>query len=322
MYEEYNPPDVPMEYVVSVISKFFPKMRDLSIKFHYHGTYNVYLVDNRYMFRVASAFISHNDARNLILHEANILNKLREHLSFKIPNPEFIDIEPKHPVMGYEMLPGESLSRCYDKTTTTEQIELAKQIAEFLGELHAPEMNTLFKDKKNFNHEEYRNEWKTVYTNVQELVYPQLQQSSIKWIDHLFTDFLENKVNFQFTPRLIHGDFDTSNILVDAKTMKVTSIIDFEETRIYDSAVDFLFFREGMIFLRTLLETYPHGFDLGFQNRMIFQFGRQPLLYILYGLKHDIESMVTYGYSELKKRISDWKKYESMLDNIFSSSEI
>ena len=318
MYEEYNPPDIPMDYVVSTISKFFPQNRDLKITFHYHGTYNVYLVDERYIFRISSASIPADEAKKLILKEAKVLKKLREYLSFKIPCPEFIDIESKHPAMGYEMLPGESLSRCYDKTTVTQQIELAKQVAEFLGELHAPEMRMLFRDRNDFNPEKYRNEWQKVYVAVQERVYPHLQQASIKWIDGLFTDFLENRLNFQFTPRLIHGDFDTSNILVDSDAMKVTSIIDFEETRIYDPAVDFLFIGEGLVFLKTLLEEYPYGFDSGFHNRMIFQFGRQPLIYMLYGLQHDIKSMVTYGHSTLKHRISEWNKYQSLLDNAFS----
>ncbi|GAH43787.1 unnamed protein product, partial [marine sediment metagenome] len=38
--------------------------------------------------------------------------------------------------------------------------------------------------------------------------------------------------------------------LVDPKTFKITGIVDFEESRIYDPAVDFLFYDEGDVFLR------------------------------------------------------------------------
>jgi hypothetical protein len=138
----------------------------------------------------------------------------------------------------------------------------------------------------------------------------------IKWTDNLFAEFLDNSENFQFVPRMIHGDFDTSNILVEPHTMKITSIIDFEEARIYDPAVDFLFFSEGLVFLETLLQSYPYKFDTGFHNRMIFQFGRQPLIYIVYGLEHRINTMVEYGHRELRQMVSEWTRYVSMLDNV------
>ncbi len=317
MYEENNPSDISMDDVRSAVERFLPHSK-LDIEFYYHGTYNVFIVNEEYIFRFASAHVPKREAREILLREARVLETLRDYFSIRIPRPEFIDVESGTPVMGYRRLPGISLSRCYDRTTTSQQRDLATQVVAFLKELHSEETMTLLEDDSKFSPEVYREEWASFFKRVQDIVYPHIGTESIDWVDALFTKFLDNTDNFQFDPRIVHGDFDTSNILVDPETFNITGIIDFEETGVYDPAADLLFLGEGSTFLNAIISLYPRRSDPSLRNRIKFQFGRQPLLYITYGLENKIGSMVEYGRDALEPLISEWRIYESMIDSAFS----
>jgi len=320
MYEENNPPDISISEAKFALERFFPE-KEVEIEFHYHGTYNVFIVNGEYIFRFASSNIPKRESRELLLNEIKTLNVLRNHLFVQIPNPEFIDLDSDIPIIGYRKIPGISLNTCYNDTSTRERESLAVQIASFLEVLHSDKIREIMKNHSKFTPELYHKEWSQFYSRLQDFVYPLLWSDAIYWTESLFTDFLENSENFEFKPCVIHGDFDTSNILVNPSTLKVTGIIDFEETRLYDPAVDLLFLGEGIEFLKSLLKSYPRTLDSSIRERMLFQFGRQPLIYIESGLVYEIKSMVDYGLNELIQRIADWDGYKSMLDVAFSRIE-
>ena len=108
MYEETNPPDIEESVVRDVVESCFPDIPNPRIKFHYHGTYNVYLVEDRYLFRFPSTIFPLDEQRRLIRRESLLLKNLRNQLAFEIPSPEFVDVETKTPFMGYQMIRGES----------------------------------------------------------------------------------------------------------------------------------------------------------------------------------------------------------------------
>jgi aminoglycoside 2''-phosphotransferase len=135
-------------------------------------------------------------------------------------------------------------------------------------------------------------------------------------VDNLFKKFLNDESNFKFEPALIHGDFDTSNILVNPETLELTGIIDFEETRYYDPAYDLIFISEGKEFLLELLRNYQGFLDSSICERLLFLFGRQPLHYIYSGLEYDLENMVHYGLDSLSEIIQDWDYYSALMREI------
>ena len=57
MFEETNPSDFTDEEIESIINPLFPEETP-AIKFLYHGTYNVYLVDNKFIFSFPSKFFT------------------------------------------------------------------------------------------------------------------------------------------------------------------------------------------------------------------------------------------------------------------------
>ncbi|MHA2199994.1 MAG: phosphotransferase family protein [Candidatus Thorarchaeota archaeon] len=319
MYEETNPPDIEESVVIAAVEACFPKIAKPRIKFQYHGTYNVYIVEEKYLFRFPSTIMPLEEQQRLVRREASLLEKLCNHLTYEIPSPKFVTAESDHPFMGYQMIPGVSLSRPFDTASVEQQKFLGRQVGEFLSQLHGLDGSILgIGADGSYRPEEGILEFQGVFNQVREVIFPKLTNSEREWTEVLFNDFLDSDENFEFEPVLIHGDFDTSNILVDPKTYSVTGIIDFEETRMYDPAADFIFLSEGDDFLRSLLRAYSGKKDSRLGERVVFRHGRQPFIYILWGTEHDLEPMVTYGYKSLREMIENWESYVSMAKQCFT----
>ena len=313
MYEESNPPDIEEAVVYATVKSCFPEIAQPRIEFHYHGGYNVFIVEEKYLFRFPSTILPIDEQKKQVQRESSLLERLRSYLTYEIPAPEFVDAESDTPFMGYLMIPGDSLTRHFDSTNAEQQRFLGEQVGGFLSQLHGIDGSNLgLGTDGTYRPEESLSEFQEVFDKVQDVIFPKLSKSEIEWTELLFHDFLDSDENFEFEPVLIHGDFDTSNILVDLKTYSVTGIIDFEETRVYDPAVDFIFLSEGVEVLTGVLNAYYGNIDPRLGERVKFRMGRQPFIYILWGTEHDLEPMVAYGYEALREFIENWKSYVSV----------
>ncbi len=318
MFEENNPPDIEESVVREAIQKCFPKIPDPAVRFFYHGTYNVYIVEEEYLFRFPSTILPMDDQHRLVRREASLLQRLRGHLTFEIPNPEFVNVESDTPFMGYRKIPGVSLSRHFDSTTAEQRRFLGEQVGGFLSQLHAIDGGDLgLGEEGSYQPKDSQRECREVFVRVQNAIFSRLSKSEKEWTENLFHEFLDSEKNFGFEPVLIHGDFDTSNILVDPSTYTITGIIDFEESRVHDPAADFIFLSEGVEFLTSLLDAYTGKIDSQLGERVLFRLGRQPFIYILWGMEHDLEAMVTYGYATLRDFIANWNSYVSVAKQCF-----
>jgi aminoglycoside 2''-phosphotransferase len=321
MYEENAPPDIEFAVVESIVQRCLSSINNPTVRFLYHGTHNVYEVEGSYIFRFPSTFLPTEERRRLVRRETYVLNGLKDHLTVQIPSPVFVEANSDYPFMGYERIPGSSLIWHYSKAPAEKRRSIAEQVGEFLGELHSLNLAGLLPETpdSSFDIESDRKEWSEFYERVVEITYPNLSPAQKRWSDELFHNFLDRDENFQYEPVLVHGDFDTSNILVDPVTFEVKGIIDFEEARMYDPAADFLFQREGADFLASILEKYPAETDPHLPQRMSFRFGRAPFVYILSGLDFGIEGMITFGYQLLDERVRNWDMYSSVLAESFSA---
>lgn len=303
-YEENRIQDIPLSEVFDAILLFFPEITRSDVKFLYHGTYNVFEVKQAYIFRFPDKTFRNESGVKLIRREVKILNSIRELISFSIPEPEYILFDPDNPLMGYKKIEGLSLSRCFESFPVEELLKIGKEIAKFLSELHSKEI--LYKLVGNeiisgeFSPISYHAYWNNYYEMVEERIFPLLSKLEREWVHLLFSRFLDNKANFRFNPVVIHGDFDTSNILIDTHTHKITGVIDFEETRMYDPAADFLFFEEGHMFSNQIISNYKGSIDSNFEERRRFLFGRTCLAYIEFGITHDMKDMVNWGLNRLR----------------------
>ena len=303
-YEENRIPDIPLSEVFDTVLLFFPEITQSEVKFLYHGTYNVFEVKQAYIFRFPDKTFRNESGVKLIRKEVKILSSIREFISFSIPEPEYISFDPDNPFMGYKKIEGLSLSRYFESSLVEELLKIGKEIAKFLSELHSKEiLNKLVGNEiisGEFSPISYRAYWNNYYEMAEERIFPLLSKQEREWVYMLFSRFLDNKENFRFNPVIIHGDFDTSNILIDPNGYKVTGVIDFEETRMYDPAADFLFFEEGPKFLNQIILNYKGIIDTNFEERQRFLFGRTCLAYIEFGITHDMKDMVNWGLKRLR----------------------
>ena len=303
-YEKNRIPDITLSEVFDAILFFFPEITQNEVKFLYHGTYNVFEVKQAYIFRFPDKTFRNESGVKLIRREVKILNSIREFISFSIPEPEYISFDPDNPFIGYKKIEGLSLSRCFDSSPIEELLKIGKEIAKFLSELHSKEILNKLIDNDiisgEFSPISYRAYWNKYYEMVEESIFPLLLKQEREWVYLLFSRFLDNKENFSFNPVIIHGDFDTSNILIDPNTYKITGVIDFENTRMDDPAADFLFFEEGSKFLNQIILNYKGIIDTNFEERQRFLFGRTFLAYIEFGMTHEMEDMVNWGLNRLR----------------------
>lgn len=291
-----------------ILRSCFPNIRRHEVKFHYHGSYNVFEVKGEYMFRFPDKiFFGGKKGLNLIERESKILDLISENISLQIPKPIFVSSDPNDPFIGYRKIDGISLSRRFNRTTRNDQESIAMQLGKFLSELHSEEVYqkicTTWKREREYSPSQYQCYWQNYFTKVQKDAYPLLDTTQKNWVSQIFLEFLGEKENFDFIPTVIHGDFDTSNVLVNPKTFEVTGIIDFEETGVYDPAGDFIFYDEGEFFLDHLLVNYNRAKDRNFKNRMKFLYCRAGLIYIQTGLEGRIPKMVKYGIQMVDSRM-------------------
>jgi aminoglycoside 2''-phosphotransferase len=320
MFEETNPSDFEIEEIEQILEPLFPDEKP-TIKFHYHGTYNVYLVNGEFIFKFPSKFLPASQKITLVQNELKTLRELRKSISLPIPEPTFSETSQDTQYIGYRMIPGESLSPHFDRTSNEEKQLLARQIASFLNELHPLKINTATQQESQEFQIAYRKEWMLFYKRIRSYCFKQITNSQAYWVENLFNKFLKDDNNFMFEPVLIHGDFDTSNILVNPQTMEVTGIIDFEETRYYDPAYDLIFINEGTEYLSELLNNYKGHLDSRILDRILFLFGRQPLHYIHSGLEYNLENMIHYGLDALDGLIKNWETYSTIIREVSQTLE-
>ncbi|MFX1572893.1 MAG: phosphotransferase family protein [Promethearchaeota archaeon] len=303
-YEEKRKQDISQNDVFNSLQVFLPEIKENQIKFCYHGTYNVFEVNNKYIFRFPDRLFRNYKGVHLINHEIKMLNFIQKYVSIEIPMPIFISREFSNPFFGYKKINGISLSKCFNKTSKIEKIKIANEIGVFLSQLHSDKLVEKAINNKIIEviltPDKYRQEWQNYFDQIQTNVFPLMKLYQKIWVSNHFNSFLTKEKNFNFTPTIIHGDFDTSNILVDPNTFMITGIIDFEESRLYDPATDFIFYEEGNIFLEKLLASYKKKMDPYFKERMKFLYGCTCLHYIKFGVENNLNDMIKVGFQMLK----------------------
>ena len=301
-FEENNPSDISISVVHTALKEFFPNLSKKNVNFFYHGTYNVFQIDNRFIARFPDKSLRNKKGAQLIKNEIDILNLLSAYISIEIPKPLHYSLKVKNPFMVYEIIPGISLSKCFNEIKNSQKQKIAHKIADFLSELHSLRLDEP-SELKSLSTEDYRDYWMNVSIKMKKDIFPKLNSKQKNWLVNVFSDFLEDNRNFKFTPCVIHGDFDTSNILVDPNSFNITGIIDFEDSSIFDPAADFLFYDEGELFLKNILDKYKGSKEESFLNRMKFLYCRTCLPYFHFGLKNNRMDVYSEGMRKLKKNM-------------------
>ena len=170
-----------------------------------------------------------------------------------------------------------------------------------------PDQKELMIGNSNFN-QSFKLRWIKRYEKAKELAYQYLDQEQQDWLSRIFEDYLNNDENFTFSPRVSHCDFDTSNILVNQTTHRLTGVIDFEEAKIWDPAVDLLFFDDGPEFMNAVLDNYSFSKQKSLLARMKFYYSRTCVPYLVWGTTHSRLGMIDEGLRKIRKNMKMFPK--------------
>lgn len=306
-YEEQNPKDIRINEVKQAIKDFFPEIQETDIRFLYHGSYNVFEVSREYIFRIPDRSLRNQKGIQLIEKEIRILGIIKNLLAYSVPDPIFKRKEGHTPFMGYKKIPGVSLSKCFNDIQGDCKQKLAQYIGSFLSQLHSSEVlsaynKLLHTDSSDFQIL-YKHTWNDEYRKIKSLILPRLDDNQTDWTSRIFDNFLSQIEKYSFKPVLTHGDFDITNILVNPNSCELTGIIDFEDARLFDPAVDFLFYNEGRKFQQEIFKNYSQTPDEYFHERRKFYYSRSCFPYMIFGIENNIPSLVEAGVELLGERM-------------------
>ena len=304
-FENQRDPDFTSSQAINLIKPYYDSVTENKLLFLHHGTFNVYEVDN-YIFRIPDKTLYNRKGWNLIRREVNNLNFVRNNLTITVPKPEFISTDPSKPLVGYVKIPGQSLDKLWKFITGEKIISIAKELGLFLAQFHSSTMQKHYVSRFNvvpLTQDDIARDFKEIFDRVKNIIYPMITNSLQKHLEALFTDYLDNFDKCRFTPCVTHQDFDTSNILIDPESYKISGIIDFEDMNLGDPAYDLVFIAQGRSFSDTLLSNYANK-DEFLLKRISFYYQRTGIPYLLYGIDHNLPDMIKYGKYMLNKRMS------------------
>lgn len=211
-----------------------------------------YLVNHEYIFKQSK----HNDARNNLKKEIQVLKYLKGKITLQIPDIEYYSEE--YGVCGYKKVKGEKLTPdMYQKMNDNEKDNLAQDIALFLQEIHSMPLPDI--DELELN---VIDDYKSDYYTLKETIYNNIPDSSKKYIDNLYKRILNDERITQYVKTLCHNDLSCNHILI--QNNKVVGIIDFGDVAITDRDKDFVYLLEdsneeiGREFGLRVLKHYIH----------------------------------------------------------------
>jgi len=302
-YEENNPSDVNQKDVFQMLKKIFSDLETSEVSFLYHGSYNVFIVKDDFIFRFPDKHFRNQKGQEMIANEIKTLNLLKNHVTFKIPDPIFFSTRKDELYMGYKKIEGISLSRCIRMMSSNQKLRIAASIGKILSELHSKSLVYHIFPNTNFSLNAFKRDWENKFEKIKDIVYPILSENQKQWVHELYSRYLNNENNFIFEPCLAHCDFDTSNIIVNPSIFRIEGIIDFEEARLYDPSVDLLFLEEGEEFMTRIFKNYRiHKYN-DLKERIHFFYNQMGLEYLIFGIENGLEEMIKAGISLLIKRM-------------------
>ena len=235
--------------LLRTIRSHFPNLNWKSAKFISAGfDHDVIILDNMTVFR----FPKNPHSKKLLKGEITLLNILTKQISTSIP--AYIFIAKDYSSAGYPLIRGEGLTvKIYNSLSARKKNTLAKQIANFLTELHAVSSTKI----KNCNIGERfaPQELKILHKDAKKHLYPSFSVKEKNTFESFFSE-LENEFHKKYKKVLIHGDFSGEHVILnDHKGL--AGIIDLTDRALHDPAFDFLFFWEfGHPFLETVYGYY------------------------------------------------------------------
>ncbi|WP_261129938.1 phosphotransferase family protein [Bacillus sp. Marseille-Q3570] len=286
-----------LEPYLKCITSFYPSLEIHTIHWNHFGENNdILFLNNQWVFR----FPKHDKALKSLQTECEQLTYVRPYITLPTPEPVFVNTDTNilgQAFFGYPLIPGEPLyAETLDGSSPPIQERIAQNLAQFLCELHA--IPTKDAPGKTITNERAYDYWLKLYEKVRQSLFSYIRLDKQQQISRHFETFLNDRLNFEFTPAIIHGDFGISNILYDDEGKRISGIVDFGSSHVGDPAIDIagLLKQYGQQFVDTLSEFYPNLENL--LPRARFYAGTFGLQEALYGYQYKNQESLENGLKE------------------------
>lgn len=252
-----------------------------------------FLVNDEYIFKIK---YSANQKKGYQKEKAiyDFLNKKMKS-KIKIPNVEFSYISDSLSILGYKRIKGEFLSPEYfGKMTEKKKTLLAKDIAEFLKEMHSLDYSEIAQYKID-NKQNVLEEYQLLKNNI----YDKLSVKEQEYIEK-FMKKLQKTDIFDGKKCLCHNDFSCNHILVD-ENGTFCGLIDFGDAGVIEECCDFLYLIEesdeelGREFGEMVLDFYGDIDKKWVYDYQDLTERYYPLQVIVYGVKNNRQDKIEEG---------------------------
>jgi aminoglycoside 2''-phosphotransferase len=232
--------------------------------------YSVYVVNDEWVCRVAK----HAEARASLRREYCLLPALADQITLRIPSPQIALLEENAalPFIAYPLLPGPALSQeLYFGLDDAGRTRCAEQVAHFLTQMHSVDIRLA--QACGVPPAGYVDQYSDLLSQAQEELFAILDEPECLFIERVIGSYLESGDASNFRPMLLHGDLSPDHVLFDEQAEKVSTIIDFGDMMIGDSAWDFVYIYEdyGLDFLSRVLTAYSGPDRISLLGR-VYQF--------------------------------------------------
>lgn len=249
--------------------------------------HSVFLADNEYVFR----FAKNEKADQTAAIEEAMLPKIKERVSVAVPDLKYHGRQKENNLrfLGYKLIPGEQMKKeLLSRVGGKMHLTPAREIGRFLKELHSFDLNIAM--ASGVRSRDYKRHFMNELLDARQYVYPVLDarysgkaSESKQYIENSFGQYLDNDVNFNYKPVLLHGDLEYPNIIYNAETQSVAGIVDFESLHIGDPDYDLWrpYSYYGSEFTDALFKEYPHEDSERIKEKLNF-FGMRRRFIVLY----------------------------------------
>ncbi|BDP42060.1 6'-aminoglycoside N-acetyltransferase [Deinococcus aetherius] len=271
---------VPRAYLEKIRS-VYPGLSLNTLDFNQDGMVNDVVVVNG---EVVCRFGKHPWAAEALRQEARVLALAREYTSMR--TPEFEHLEPEF--VTYRFLPGEPLTRNLLLWLSPEaRRAVLADLVTFLRQMHhIPRAAVEAAGLQASDAFRTREDWSALLAQAEEHLFPLLMRHQRAWLLGHFAPVLEDTLDLNPTPRLIHGDLGVYHVLFDPDARRLAGVIDFGTAGLGDPATDLavLLSNYGESLVGEVLPAYPELTD--HLDRARFWAGTLEVQWALAGLVH------------------------------------